>query len=63
MKDNCAINITINSCYTPSGRNIHGIGIELYIICEFDGDLYYDTENPIDNQLEKAKEVLLEMLK
>lgn len=63
LRDGSAIKITISSYYTPNGRNIHGIGIEPDIVCEFDGALYYDTENPIDNQLEKAKEVLLEMMK
>lgn len=63
LEDGSAIKITISSYYTPNGRNIHGIGIEPDIVCEFDGELYYNTENPVDNQLEKAKEVLLEMMK
>lgn len=62
LEDGSAIKITISSYYTPNGRNIHGIGIEPDIVCEFDGELYYNTENPVDNQLEKAKEVLLEMM-
>lgn len=63
LEDGSAIKITISSYYTPNGRNIHGIGIEPDIICEFDGSQYYNVENPVDNQLEKAKEVLTEMMK
>lgn len=62
LEDGSAIKITISSYYTPNGRNIHGIGIEPDIVCEFDGKLYYDSENPVDNQLEKAKEVLSGMM-
>ena len=62
-KDGSAIKITVSSYYTPSGRNIHKIGIEPDVICEFDGQSYYNSENPVDNQLEKAKEVLSEMMK
>ncbi|MBP5281467.1 MAG: S41 family peptidase [Lachnospiraceae bacterium] len=57
-KDGSAIKITVSAYFTPKGRNIHKIGIEPDIVCEFDSEKYYDTENPIDNQLEKAKEVL-----
>lgn len=62
-RDGSAIKITISGYFTPKGRNIHKIGIEPDIVCEFDGSLYYGVENPIDNQLEKAKEVLAEMMK
>ena len=62
LKDGSAIKLTISSYFTPNGRNIHGIGIEPDIICEFDGSGYYDAENPVDNQLEKAKEVLAGMM-
>ena len=57
-EDGTAIKITVSGYFTPKGRNIHKIGIEPDIVCEFDADLYYDEVNPIDNQLEKAKEVL-----
>lgn len=63
MVDGSAIKITISSYFTPNGRNIHGIGIEPDIVCEFDGSNYYNVENPVDNQLEKAKEVLAGMIK
>lgn len=58
MADGSAVKLTISSYFTPNGRNIHGVGIEPDVICEFDAEAYYDSENPYDNQLEKAKEVL-----
>lgn len=62
LKDGSAVKITVSSYYTPKGKNIHGIGIEPDIEVEFDGEAYYDSENSYDNQLEKAKEVLAEMM-
>ncbi|MCI8464149.1 MAG: S41 family peptidase [Lachnospiraceae bacterium] len=61
--DGSAVKITISSYFTPKGNNIHGIGIEPDIECPFDGEAYYGSEDHPDNQLEKAKEVLLEMMK
>ena len=61
-RDGSAIKITVSGYFTPNGRNIHKIGIEPDVVCEFDGSLYYDVENPIDNQLEKAKEVLADLM-
>lgn len=63
FRDGSAIKITISAYYTPKGNNIHGIGIEPDVVCEFDGEAYYGSEDRPDNQLEKAKEVLREMLK
>ncbi|MDE7224875.1 MAG: S41 family peptidase [Acetatifactor sp.] len=60
LRDGSAIKITISSYYTPKGRNIHGIGIEPDVECPFDGEAYYGSG--YDNQLEKAKEVLQEMM-
>lgn len=62
LQDGSAIKLTISAYYTPNGRNIHGTGIEPDVLCEFDGEAYYDEENPYDNQLEKAKEVLREKM-
>lgn len=62
-KDGSAIKLTISGYFTPNGRNIHKVGIEPDVICEFDGSLYYNVENPVDTQLEKAKEVLAELMK
>jgi len=63
FRDGTAIKLTISAYYTPKGYNIHGTGVEPDIICEFDGDAYYDEINPVDTQLEKAKEVLKELMK
>ena len=52
LTDGTALKLTISSYYTPNGNNIHGVGIEPDIVCEFDGDAYYDEG--VDNQLEKA---------
>jgi carboxyl-terminal processing protease len=61
--DGTAVKITVSGYFTPKGRNIHKIGIEPDIDCDFDGSLYYNVENPVDTQLEKAKEVLADLMK
>ena len=63
VRDGSAIKLTISGYFTPNGRNIHKIGIEPDVECDFDGSLYYNVENPVDTQLEKAKEVLAELMK
>ncbi len=63
FRDGSAVKVTISAYYTPKGNNIHGIGIEPDVVCEFDGEAYYGSEDHPDNQLEKAKEVLRGMLK
>lgn len=63
FRDGSAVKITISAYYTPKGKNIHGIGIEPDVICEFDGEAYYGSEDHPDNQLEKAKEVLRKEMK
>lgn len=63
FRDGSAVKVTISSYFTPKGNNIHGIGIEPDVVCEFDGEAYYGSEDRPDNQLEKAKEVLRGMLK
>lgn len=60
LRDGSAIKITISSYFTPKGRNIHGVGIEPDVACPFDGEAYYGSG--FDNQLEKAREVLSEMI-
>lgn len=62
LPDDSAVKITVSAYYTPKGRNIHKLGIEPDIVCEFDADAYYGEE-AFDNQLEKAKEVLTEKMK
>ena len=63
FKDGSAVKITISAYFTPSGKNIHGIGIVPDVECEFDGEAYYGSEDNPGNQLEKAKEVLREKIK
>ncbi len=60
--DGSAVKVTISSYFTPNGRDIHGVGISPDVECAFDGEAYYNRETPYDNQLEKAKEVLLEKM-
>lgn len=57
FKDGTAVKLTVSNYYLPKGKNIHGIGIEPDIVCEFDGEAYYSEER-YDNQLERAKEFL-----
>lgn len=61
LSDGSAVKLTISTYFTPNGNDVHGVGIEPDIVCEFDGDRYY-SEEAYDNQLEKAKEVLAEMI-
>lgn len=59
LQDGSALKTTISAYFTPKGRYIHGTGIEPDVECKFDAEAYYaDEENPYDNQLEKAKELL-----
>ncbi len=65
LNDGSAVKLTVSSYFTPKGRNINGIGIEPDEVCEFDSEAYY-TDSPddsIDNQLERAKEILSEKVK
>ncbi len=62
FRDGTAIKVTISSYYTPNGNDIHGIGVEPDVVCEFDGEAYYGSEDHPDNQLEKAKEVLKDLM-
>ena len=58
LSDGSAVKITVSAYYTPNGINIHGTGIEPDVEIDFDSEAYYDSEEPVDNQLEKAKEIL-----
>lgn len=60
LSDGSAIKLTVSSYFTPNGNNIHGIGIAPDVEVQFDPELY---KNGTDNQLEKAKEVLAEMMR
>jgi len=60
LTDGTALKLTVSAYYTPKGNNIHNIGIEPDIVCEFDGDAYYDEG--FDNQLEQGIEEINKML-
>ena len=55
LSDGSAVKLTVSTYYTPNGNNIHKIGIDPDMDVEFDAEQY---KNGVDNQLEKAKEVL-----
>ena len=61
LTDGTALKLTISSYYTPNGNNIHGIGIDPDIECEFDSDAYY--EDGIDNQLDRAMQEIEKMIR
>lgn len=61
LSDGSAVKLTISAYYTPNGTNIHGVGIEPDVVCEFDGERYYGEEK-YDNQKEAAVELLESML-
>lgn len=61
LTDGTALKLTISSYYTPNGNNIHGVGIEPDVVCEFDSDAYYD--DGVDNQLERAVEEMERLIK
>lgn len=60
LTDGTALKLTVSAYYTPKGNNIHNIGIEPDIECEFDADAYYDEG--MDNQLNRAVEEVTGML-
>lgn len=60
LDDGSAVKLTVSSYFTPKGNNIHGIGIEPDVECEFDSESYYNDN--VDNQLEEAKRVLQEKI-
>lgn len=59
FNDGNSLKYTIGKRYSPSGKNIDKIGVNPDITVEFDADTY--TKSNIDNQLEKAKETILNM--
>lgn len=59
LSDGSAMKITVSTYYTPNGNNIHQIGIDPDVEVAFDAEQY---QNGVDNQLEKAKQVLEGMM-
>lgn len=65
LKDGTGLKLTTSEYFTPSGKNIHKIGIEPDVVEPLDEN-YGKIENPTDeddNQLQKAIEILNEKLK
>ena len=60
LDDGSAIKLTIANYYTRNGNDIHLKGIEPHVEVDMDADAY--LENKTDTQLEKAIEVLTEMM-
>ena len=60
LKDGTAVKLTVSNYYTPNGNNIHGIGIEPDVEVEYDADAY--AKDKTDNQLDKAVEVMNDLL-
>ncbi|MGN1180973.1 MAG: S41 family peptidase [Suilimivivens sp.] len=56
LDDGTALKLTVSAYFTPSGKNIHGVGIEPDIELEYDYEAY--EADGTDNQVEKAIEVL-----
>jgi len=56
LDDQSAIKVTISRYYTPDGYYIHGVGIEPDVV------VAYDPESEEDNQLNKAIEVINELI-
>ena len=56
VADGSALKLTISHYYTPNGKNIHGVGVEPDEVLEFDSETY--VKDGVDNQLERAKEIL-----
>lgn len=59
FNDGASLKYTVGKRYSPSGKNIDKTGITPDITIEFDSDTY--REKNIDNQLEKAKEIIKNM--
>lgn len=61
LRDGSAIKVTISRYFTPSGKNIHEIGIEPDIEVKYDSEAY--KKDGTDNQLEAAMEEINKQLK
>ena len=62
LTDGSAVKLTTQAYYTPSGRSLHGVGIKPDVEIELDSDAYYESEGELDNQLDKAIEVIKEKI-
>ena len=62
LSDGTAVKLTVSKYYTPKGNNIHGIGIEPDVEIELDEALEKKVvvSREEDNQLQKARELLMQ---
>lgn len=60
LKDGSAIKLTTAKYYTPNGNYIHEVGIEPDVELEYEytGDTNEDYDKSLDNQIQKALEIL-----
>jgi carboxyl-terminal processing protease len=65
LRDGSGLKLTVSEYFTPSGVNIHGIGIEPDIVIELPEDVVYYGPDYLedDTQLKKAIEVIKENIK
>ncbi len=65
LSDGSAVKLTISKYYTPSGRNIHGVGITPDIKVELNKELKQELTIPKekDNQLQKAISTISKKIK
>ncbi|MBQ6994371.1 MAG: S41 family peptidase [Lachnospiraceae bacterium] len=59
LTDGSAVKLTVSTYYTPNGNNIHEKGVTPDVEVPFDAEQYVAG---VDNQLEKAKEVLAKQM-
>ncbi len=59
LSDGSAVKLTVSTYYTPKGNHIHEVGVSPDVEVELDAEQYLAGT---DNQLEKAKEVLADMM-
>ncbi len=64
VNDGSAIKLTTSKYFTPNGRNIDGIGITPDVEVKYDKEKTIETEELlIDNQLQKAIDIMNEQIK
>ena len=61
LTDGSAVKLTVSHYYTPKGNDIHGVGIKPDEELELDAEKF--VKDGIDNQRERAKEILLKEMR
>jgi carboxyl-terminal processing protease len=60
LRDGTAVKLTVSSYFTPSGVNIHGVGIKPDVEVDYDAEAY--AKDKTDTQLQKGIEVMKELI-